>query len=108
MKTKMKHMPGPWRTSEANAADIDIVSHKGELIATVHCEGRPKQAPYNAALISSAPEMLEALKYAKEIVQENCPDDVYDDPKYSPEAECLVKIKAAIAKAEASNAKYKI
>ena len=86
-----KHTPGPW----AQWADTNIIIrlHSGKplsedlRICEVATNTWQDQGRYNARLIAAAPELLEALKLAQQIIGH--PDDAHSK-----------LIDAAIAKAE--------
>lgn len=63
----MKHTPGPWSIEPLTTAIIDSERIQ---VATVSNYGGAitKEAQANAKLISSAPELLEALKQAKPFI----------------------------------------
>lgn len=82
----MPHTPGPWKLRRATngSGDWGIAAEGDEnILAEVyeefHAKNRysPEEAQANAALISSAPELLEALKKEHGITEE-CPKHVYD------------------------------
>ena len=60
-----EHTPGPWRPV------TDGISHWVEIdgVIVMVMNYRNKQAQANARLISAAPELLEALKNAIEIIE---------------------------------------
>lgn len=87
-----KHTPGPWVTVggliRTPCGGID----RGETLA--HVMGNPA----NAALIAAAPEMYEALVWARGIVEAfPAPNDEDERAKY---IEQYSKLMAALAKAE--------
>lgn len=59
---KGMHTPGPWRVMKINSA-LTIVDSEGERVAQASSgKGLPSQTQeYNAGLIATAPDMLEAL-----------------------------------------------
>lgn len=87
----MTHTPGPWRHEKdfsvraTNNYEIAHVSHMNyERGGT--CEA-------NARLIAAAPDMLEALKWAAEILES------YKNQKCGIHIDAIEKARAAIAKA---------
>lgn len=96
MKTETKHTPGPWTVFKP--ASQDVCYEGGECPATIrgagihvatmpgerHCFSQTAEA--NARLISSAPELLEALESCAWMVKDKDP-------------EAYTKARAAIAKA---------
>lgn len=93
-----KHTPGPWKL-DATTLEIttsDEVEARIAMIDGDNCDW--SQAEADARLIAAAPEMLEALKTAKETIRAwHGPNawDIYD--RVSPE---MRLINEAIAKAE--------
>lgn len=67
MTKTAKHTLGPWTFERDSDADYSIYGKDGVFVATVHHENDDRKA--NAALIASAPELLEALKHANEILK---------------------------------------
>lgn len=99
-----KHTPGPWvqypkvmygekdetyRTIEAGKA---VFNHNGDIDLGFCITGFISKS--NAQIISAAPEMYEALKYASQVV---CNHEDGNKPEF---VECLEWINKAIAKAE--------
>lgn len=95
------HTPGPWRIGEAGSSVVcdteipqfqtagSVDAYGGHLVAESIARG-------NLAIISAAPEMLEALELAQWFV-ENFPTNALPDDKdfMTP----IDKVSAAIAKA---------
>lgn len=87
----MRNTPGPWKLKGV----FNVTDERGRGVATCGGYADGKDGTYeenlaNAALIAAAPEMLEALKYARRFLK--------------PEGADLSFIDAAIAKAEGRNA----
>ena len=59
-----KHTPGPWEPSGNDGHGIVIVESKWGSIARIMRVGCAVQEAANAALISAAPDMLEACREA--------------------------------------------
>ena len=74
-----KHTPGPWITEQSSRTDIYIISQSVEArnkwVATAcnhefhPTEEENRRNQYNARLIAAAPDLLEALKDAVEIIE---------------------------------------
>jgi hypothetical protein len=100
----MKHTPGPWKRG---SRILDIVGGKPTtLIATIACPSEhpatEAKAHANSNLISAAPEMLEALKYAAEMVKtarQYFPKSIKNRDSFMLENACAT-INKAIRKAE--------
>jgi hypothetical protein len=95
------HTPGPWREYERSGLWTYIKSESGVLVGGAYHDSLLmddlEESDANARLISSAPELLEALKEAKELIQFFHGDpawEIYDSS--SPE---MKRLNAAIAKA---------
>lgn len=61
----MTHTPGPWRIHDRSttiSASFEIIPEKGMTVASVPAYVDDELGRANAALISAAPEMLEALR----------------------------------------------
>lgn len=100
-----KHTPGPWRYASANAGNLWFVQRGKSGGFVVEAEDA-ENALADARLIAAAPEMLEALKRAKQFIQNgvelgfiHMPDRDAQDPAHGT----LPMVVAAISKAEASN-----
>jgi hypothetical protein len=71
---KTKYTPGPWEIKSINFEELQIVSPE-YVIATmetgtlINDEKFEKEQKANALLIASAPDLLEALKMAKEFFE---------------------------------------
>jgi hypothetical protein len=93
MSDTPKHTPGPWLwtgqygRSNLFGADSELVLFE---VGGLYCKG-------DALLIAAAPEMLEALKEARNFVGQFVR---YEPPKNHRDTLLLDKIEAAIAKAE--------
>lgn len=64
-----RHTPGPWRWAHNSASSekiacIDVSADRGEEYgeSVAYCQGRPDTTNANAALIATAPDLLEALR----------------------------------------------
>lgn len=92
------HTPAPWHASAGLFAGVqpfwDVYDAENRILANVVTYNLPsEQSVANVALIVAAPELLEAAKLMTNLFEEyfeGMPD--YDDE--------LIKIRAAIAKAE--------
>lgn len=97
--SKATFTPGPWVSEPTGDGDFRITyNEQGNWLAEVFADGAPDNAIADARLIAAAPEMLEALKTAKDTIRAwHGPNDweIYD--RSSPE---MKAINAAIAKAE--------
>ena len=60
------HTPGPWRISSIGSYGLTIGDEK-QIIGTVH--GDNSESIANARLIAAAPDLLEALEYAAELIK---------------------------------------
>ena len=101
---KVTHTPGPW------VEDADtIIKFLGEDANGIHvqaiCEisypndrdASTKEAEANAYLIAAAPELLEALEFAKEVISEYAHRHIVPVGKLLA---CSGRIEAAIRKAK--------
>lgn len=64
------HTPGPWRAGEPDGMCEDYIFAGKHIIASVHMVGdewEPSDSA-NARLIAAAPAMLEALRYARDVI----------------------------------------
>jgi hypothetical protein len=98
----MKHTPGPWKfdyrpDGHAKRFDAEILDSDGYNIGTLGAHPdlltkirTPEEMEANAKLISSAPEMLEALKYCKTVFEAQLDTD---EPYYK-------QVVAALSKAQ--------
>ena len=96
----MTHTPGPWEIAEDDANGQAVVRGEHTEIATCwhHCVGSLEiEMRANARLISAAPELLEALKEAKNGLRYWEPQTAYGA---SERARICALVDAAIAKAE--------
>jgi len=105
------HTPGPWEQSTFKAANGDVchgVKSVSASIAVAWTNGRTEdEAIENAHLIAAAPEMLDALNSAREIVLRAGAIKLEDGSYFDKDCAAtfaLVKINAAIAKATGSAA----
>lgn len=90
--------------------DFHVCTEREECVAT--CWGQDDVAEANAKLYAAAPELLEALKFAKDQWQHSTPSDCYSqgpctgdliqDYVACPGCEVQRRIDAAIAKAVAA------
>lgn len=100
-----KHTPGPWDFSwQIQPNGCPTVGHKGLMVCMVaHSakqEDQRETALANAALISAAPDMIEALEKAVLRIQANLGDERDMGPESM--AYLLETFQAAIAKANGS------
>ena len=86
-----KHTPGPWEIDSEQPSTVKKFTHGNRLsIATVHGGyGEKTRRTANARLIAAAPEMLEALEDALNLIDTITPF----------EGDTVRKARAAIAKA---------
>lgn len=102
--SQSKHTPGPWKVGQRidNPGQIDLIrvgvpseepGYVEYSVASVHCYGESAEA--NAALIASAPDLLNALKR----LLGHVPGYPVVDPDDS-EAAAIDQAIEAIAKAE--------
>lgn len=97
----VKHTPGPWTARFIDAQGQPVVSAEHYEVATCwhHCVGSiEKEALANARLIAAAPDLLEALKTCRSVI-----DQLMGDTDPHEETSALVacqRASAAIAKAE--------
>lgn len=94
-----KHTPGPWEIEHAE--DIDLPNHVGisadkhsllaQVVWKMEDDERSPHCEANARLIAAAPDLLDALKTAKWMLER----DYIDDQKMR----VIEKCDAAIAKA---------
>jgi len=87
-----KWTPGPWELSYDHGSTRDVISTKGSLpICTMRLSWiTHEQYAANALLVAAAPELVEALKEARAIIEQfGCEIDTA----------ALLKIDAALAKA---------
>ena len=87
--TNAQHTPGPWYVQESDHPNTGLLIKPipGQVVA--ECDPVPEMQA-NARLIAAAPELLEALKEAKYLI----------DQHYDPASDRVKLINAAIAKAE--------
>ena len=110
--SKQKHTPGPWEV-RADPSHYDsfttVVAGSGEqrkgmlreLIVEIGGWAGIETAEANARLIAAAPDMLEALKNARQFISNGIQLGYIDEPAPgSPEAQTLGIIVDAIRKAE--------
>jgi hypothetical protein len=101
-----KHTPGPWYLASGGSPSKPIIIYDSGVkaeIATI----KGKAANFgvkdygerlmNASLIASAPDLLQALKYALVMVP---PPDMTKDPQAATKAAALVWIKGILKRAE--------
>lgn len=97
----MKHTPGPWFELSDGHASIAISNTVGPQWASKK-NFIAHVTPSNAALIAAAPELLEACKYAAELVKtarKYFPKSIKNSDRFSLENTCAT-INKAIARAE--------
>lgn len=81
----MKHTPGPWRANinKEGTSNHFIVNESGQsCIAAVHLDVPQIETEANAKLISAAPELLAALKYYFDVLNEVRGQDWYKNPDH--------------------------
>jgi hypothetical protein len=110
MSAEQKHTPGPWDAIEQHRAG-PMIAHKYETGNQMHPTGLRlichmlqrgdslKQDQANARLIAAAPDMLAALKLAREYVVKVHGTMAFTAPEARVTYPDLQKIDAAIAKA---------
>lgn len=91
-----KHTPGPWHVNMIGGREPQIWAGRNLCVAKVNM-GLPAHHDANARLAAAAPEMLEALKAARMIVEDSVGHDLYVAGHIDS---LLAKIDAALAKAE--------
>ena len=94
-----KHTPGPWKLNSLDSGTNDdgTIIGPNNTVITADIFGRnAEEAEANAHLIEAAPDMLNALKEAVELLESYLTDA---DREASPKGRWPV-IRAAIAKAE--------
>lgn len=106
----MKHTPGPWRL-EKGKFDWQLYGNDGYNISSFNIydaeiEDEPELEKANAQLIAAAPEMLEALKEARNAIDMlftklvNETDATFYPSKSGKPWEAIVKINEAIKKVD--------
>jgi hypothetical protein len=101
----MSHTPGPWYAEEADAAVPVCSESDGRLVAYVdYTKVRTDAAEYaaNARLIAAAPELLEALRVAANLLTLYLPEEEIVGTAFKTK-EARERIHAAIAKATGGN-----
>lgn len=93
-----KHTPGPW-TIEGEGIIRSPFGFVGEVAGLDGEEEIEEESAANASLISSAPELLEALREALEWLESAQADEPKDYHNEHLDA-AISKARAAIAKAE--------
>ena len=98
----MKNTPGPWKIEEYSEGTLEVHGVDGKCVCTLfgHYEDDSTVYP-TARLIAAAPELLEACEDAIECLEEFL-EDVTDDSGANVDNPLLVKLRAAVKKAEAS------
>ncbi len=102
--TKTKHTPGPWEYRYSKETDKHYVGSGvcciiDEAFATIETKDRgKKERQANARLIASAPDLLEALKYARSCIA-YCRKN-HKDIQSGDGVPVEIFLDAAIAKAE--------
>jgi FMN phosphatase YigB (HAD superfamily) len=92
-----KHTPGPWECGKFAHYFTDVVAVDGRRVATATIAYRSSaEADANARLLAAAPDLLAALRTARERIVS------LSDATGSVSRRTLADIDAAIAKAEAS------
>ena len=87
--TDMKHTPRPWFANQHRGFNEWIIGPgRGSHVCTIRFGKDRPEAEANKNLITAAPEMLEALKVACEMLDE-----------MRPHSDGLAQVKSAIAKA---------
>lgn len=71
--TPTQHTPGPWETCTTNSEQVYAAN--GLRVADCHCDGQEddmssEQEEANARLIKAAPDMLEALAFIADDIEE--------------------------------------
>lgn len=104
MNTQAKHTPGPWKAASQDAETNEIPIKCGKSILA-RVAPRPHwdaTQEANARLIAAAPAMLEALRYAAELIptaRRNFPKSVKFSDRFQLENVCAT-IGKAIFQAE--------
>ena len=89
----MKHTPGPWQVAYDPGKYI-VVGCKERGICIIPNEGGPDEhiRKGNAYLIAAAPDMLEALKGAKWLI-ESYVSDLTNNEEYRDVCEAIKKVR---------------
>jgi hypothetical protein len=95
----MKHTPSYWRLDLGKTSND--IWHDGELIALIFKGEDIETADANARLMASAPEMLKALQFALERLEEVRLEQRYDHKTFDWDGNDIAidMARAAIAKA---------
>jgi hypothetical protein len=103
----MKHTPGPWTSLTDTDRETIVSEHVnayGNFIVTIVTRGDERMTEEdraNARLIAAAPELLEALEYASELIKtarQYFPKSIRNHHKFNLENTCAT-IGKAISKA---------
>jgi len=102
-RPRVKHTPGPWKATEEKI-EWQITGdglHVAEIRKSLYYKPYQKQERANAALIAAAPDLLQALEYAAELIKiarNHFPKSMRNGDKFQLENTCAT-IGKAIAKA---------
>ena len=101
--TTYKHTPGPWAIEHDGPAlpiiTAPATTSAGKIMTDVIAHAKGDNAEANARLCASAPELLEALEWAIEALDDNRLDQVAVYLEFKGR-EAIAKAHAAIAKAK--------
>jgi hypothetical protein len=103
MSDKLKHTPGPWQVRTIDGSIGHIETLDGVAVANAEIVGTLRQPntaerKANAALISAAPELLEALEKIARIYEDPEPTSMNELTFRAYDMRCIAR--AAIAKAK--------
>lgn len=91
-----EHTPGPWAVSSHHGR-LTVATHDGSMIIADCRVASDDEFQANARLIAAAPEMLAALRYAVDVIEEAAGGR--ESQLSSDEQAALAQARAAIAKA---------
>jgi len=63
------HTPGPWKRLTDEDGEIWVIADDDHRYNIANMEGSCKECHANASLIAAAPELLQALSFAKSVIQ---------------------------------------
>lgn len=95
-----QHTPGPWTFSPDDPSQVNIYGDTGRIVAVVDNVDEHDEA--NARLITAAPDLLQAARYALELIstaRNYFPKSIQNRDKFQLE-NINAAIGTAIAKAE--------
>jgi hypothetical protein len=92
----MEHTPGPWKFIEDDGI-FYVEAGNGHRYADGDMEGACGECLANARLIAAAPEMLEALKDARDFIEKYCKATNHEPtqiPTYNLVCSCIARAEA--------------